>query len=456
MVLKTSLYGKTYEFKDVKEVLAKANEPKSGDVFQGIAAETALERVAAKVVLSHLTVGDLTENPAIPYESDFCTRVILDGLNTYYYNKFKNWTLGDLREYLIDWETAGNDIRIIASGFSSEVIAGLAKLMSNMDLACTSKKLIVTTRANTEVGRPEILPFRSQPNHPTDDIDGIMISVLEGIAYGCGDAMIGVNPVEDNVDNTSRIAYALYDFMEKWECPTQSSVLSHITTQMKAVEEGAPLSLFFQSIAGSEPALKAFGVTTEMLDEANDQIHHMGIAYGPNLMYFETGQGSEMSIDADCGVDEMTLEARTYGFGRRYAPFCVNNVSGFIGPETIYDGREALRAHLEDQFMGKMSGLPMGSGCAYTNHMHCDQNDLEIIDMLMCFVGTNYVAGLPLGDDVMLSYQDNSYHDNATMRLLTGRKPVVEFHQWMMKLGLMREDASLTKAAGDASFFLRN
>ncbi len=455
MILKTALYGKTYQFKDVKDVLAKANEPKSGDIFQGIAAETALERVAAKVVLSHLTVGDLTENPAVPYEDDFCTRVIIDGLNDYYYEKFRNMTLGDLREYLMDCHTSGNDIRIISSGFCSEVIAGLAKIMSNMDLAYTSKKIIVTGKANTEVGRPEILAFRSQPNHPTDDIDGIMLAVLEGIAYGCGDAMIGVNPVEDNVENTKRIANAVYKFMEDWSCPTQSSVLSHITTQMQAVKEGAPLSLFFQSIAGTEPALRAFGITTEMLDEADDLIRHKGIASGPNLMYFETGQGSEMSIDADCGVDEMTLEARTYGYGKRYKPFCVNNVSGFIGPESLYDGREALRAHLEDQFMGKMSGLPMGSGCAYTNHMHADQNDLEIIDMLMCFVGTNYVAGLPLGDDVMLSYQDNSYHDNATMRIMSGRKPVVEFHKWMMDLGLMDELGALTDRAGDASVFFK-
>jgi len=455
MILKTKLFGRTYTFKDIKEVLAKANEEKSGDKLLGIAAASVQERIAAKIVLSNLTLEDLRNNPSIPYEEDEVTRVIDDQVNESIYREIKSWTVGQLREYILDHKTTGEDIKRISNGLTAEMIAGVAKLMSNMDLVYGASKIKIWGKANTEIGKPGTLSFRLQPNHPTDDIDGILASIMEGLSYGCGDAIIGVNPVEDTVENTKRIMFAIYDFMIKWNIPTQTCVLSHITTQMEAVRQGAPVSVFFQSVAGSEKANTAFGVNKEILDEAFELIKKQGIAPGPNLMYFETGQGSEMSLNADHGVDEMTLEARTYGFAKRYKPFMVNNVSGFIGPETLYNGKEIIRASLEDHFMGKLTGLPMGMAPCYTNHVNADQNDQEIATMLLTMAGANYFMGVPFGDDVMLSYQDTSYHDDATLRELLNLKPAEEFFRWLINMGIMDENGRLTDRAGDPSIFLR-
>ena len=421
MKLKTTLNGQTFAFRDIRDVLAKANEPKAADRLQGVAAETVTERVAAKIVLSELTVGELTENPTVPYEKDEVTRVNLDGLNQPTYQRFKGMTIGELREWILDHKTTGDDL----------------------------------VRCNTTIGQPGVLAFRNQPNSPTDDPEEILIQMMEGVSYGCGDACMGINPVENNVESTRRIADAVYSFICRNDIPTQLVVLSHMTTQMDAIRKGAPLSMIFQSIAGTEAANNDFGVSRQLCTEAYELACQHALSTGPNLLYFETGQGSEVSIGADCGVDEMTLEARTYGFGRFFRPFMVNNVSGFIGPETLYDGKEMIRASLEDHFMGKLMGLPMGMAPCYTNHTSITQDEQEMATMLLNAAGANYYIGVPVNDDIMLSYQDTSYHDNATLRELSGRLPAPEFHQWMMKRGLIDEKGVLTELAGDASIFLQ-
>jgi ethanolamine ammonia-lyase large subunit len=456
MKLKTKLFGDVYQFDSVKEVLGKANEEKSGDELLKIAAENAKERAAAKVVLSKLTLADLRNNPVVPYDEDEVTRVIQDDLNEKIYGEIKNWTVSELREYILSYESSNTDIQRISRGLTSEMVAAVAKIMSNMDLVYGASKINISAKANTRVGLPGTLAFRLQPNHPTDDLDGIRASIMEGLSYGSGDAVIGINPVNDSVENIKNIMNMVNEFIKKWDIPTQSCVLSHIKTQMKAVEAGASVSVFFQSVAGTESANSAFGVSEQLLDQAYDLILTQGNAPGPNLMYFETGQGSEMSLDTDHGVDEMTLEARTYGFAKKFDPFMVNNVSGFIGPETLYDGKQMLRANLEDHFMGKLTGLPMGMAPCYTNHTKMDQNDQETATMLLAMAGSNYYMGVPAGDDIMLSYQDTSFHDDATLRELVNKKPAAEFFQWLQKMNIMNSDGRLSKNAGDPSIFLRN
>jgi ethanolamine ammonia-lyase large subunit len=456
MKLKTKLFGKSYNFESVKSLLAKANEEKSGDELLKIAAENAKERVAAKVVLSNLSLADLRNNPVLSAEEDEVTRVIDSMVNESIYTEIKNWTVSDLREFILSHETTNNDIQRVSRALTAEMVAAAAKIMSNMDLVYAASKINISAKANTRVGLPGTLAFRLQPNHPTDNLDGIKASMLEGLSYGSGDAVIGINPVNDSVENTKCIMNMVSEFINKWQIPTQSCVLSHITTQMKAVEAGASVSIFFQSVAGTESANQAFGISEKLIAEAYDLILSEGNAPGPNLMYFETGQGSEMSLDTDHGVDEMTLEARTYGFARKFKPFMVNNVSGFIGPETLYDGKQMLRANLEDHFMGKLSGLPMGMAPCYTNHTKMDQNDQETATMLLAMAGSNFYMGVPGGDDVMLSYQDTSFHDDATLRELVNKKPTAEFFEWLLKMGIMNKDGRLSKKAGDPSIFLRN
>jgi ethanolamine ammonia-lyase large subunit len=454
MLLKAKLFGHTYEFTSIKEVLAKANDKKSGDELLGIAAKTVTERNAALYVLSELTLEDIRNHPVVPYEEDEVTRVIEDDVNNTIYNEIKTWTVGYLREWILNHNTTCDEIRRISRGLNSEMIAGVTKLMSNMDLVYAASKIRITAKAFTEIGQKGTLAFRNQPNHPTDDWNGIYATLIEGLSYGSGDAIIGINPAEDSVSGTKLLMQKSYEVIQKWNIPTQNCVLSHITTQMQAVKEGAPVSVLFQSIAGSEAANKSFGIDAALIQEAQDLIRKLGTAPGPNLLYFETGQGSEMAVGCEHGVDELTMESRTYGFGRHFAPFMVNNVSGFIGPETIYDGKQIIRASLEDHFMGKLHGLPMGMAPCYTNHTYADQNDQEVATMLLTMAGANYFMGVPMGDDVMLSYQDTSYHDDATLRELMGLRPAPDFEAWMENLGLMK-DGRLTDKAGDASFFLQ-
>ena len=405
MILKTTLNGNSYAFKDVKDVLAKANEPKSADRLQAIAAENETERVAAKIVLADLTVKDLVENPTVPYEKDEVTRVNLDGMNKRNYEFYKNMTIGDLREYILSHKTTEEDLKRLSTGITGEVAAGVAKLC--------------------------------------------------GLSFGSGDACIGINPVEDNIESTKRIADKLFEFLDKEQVPTQLTVLSHVTTQMEALRKGVPLSMCFQSIAGTQKTNEDFGVSKDLLLEAYHVASQYGFNKGPNLLYFETGQGSEVTVNGDEGVDEMTLEGRKYGFARFFKPFMVNNVSGFIGPETIYDGKEMLRANLEDLFMGKIMGLPMGMAPCFTNHTPINIDDQQIGTMLLTMAGSNYFMGVPGGDDVMLAYMDTSYHDDVALRELMNKKPAPEFHKWCVKKGIMDEEGRLTEIAGDGSIFLK-
>ena len=453
MLLKTRLSGKTYAFSSLNDVLAKASEEKSGDVIMGIAAGSATERVAARVVLSEVTVADLRNNPAVPYETDEVTRVSQALVDERVYADIKGMSIGELRDRILSHETAGADIAELSRGLTPECVAAVAKLMSSLDLVYAAKKIRVPTTCATTIGLPGTLSSRVQPNHPADEVPGILASAMEGLSYGQGDAVLGVNPVDDGVDSVKRILEAVWELMQKWEIPTQNCVLAHVTTQMRAVRQGAPSCMLFQSVAGTEPANKAFGIDANLIAEAYDLIMEMGVAPGPNRMYFETGQGAEMSINTACGVDMMTLEARCYAFCKAFKPFMVNNVSGFIGSETLYDGRQVMRASLEDHFMGKLTGLPMGVAPCYTNHTPIDQNDQETATMLLAMAGANFFMALPMGDDVMLAYQDTSYHDNCALRELVGLLPAPEFHKWLIKHEIMDEEGRLTAKAGDASLF---
>ena len=452
MKLAATLRGTTFAFRDLNDVLAKANEEKSGDRLAGVAASSAQERVAAKLVLSEVRLEELRENPAVPYERDAITRLIQDNLNLPVYQSIKSWTVAQLREHVLDSRVSGPDLLRLSRGLTSEMIAACAKIMSNLDLMIGARKIRVVVHANNTLGLEGRLSFRLQPNHPADDLDGILASTKEGLSYGSGDAVIGINPVTDNVEQTRKILDATHDFLREWKVPTQNCCLAHVTTQMRALAEGAKLDLMFQSIAGTEKALKSFGTSLSMLREAWDMTKKLGQATGPNVMYFETGQGSALSADAHEGVDQQTLEARNYGLAREYAPFLVNTVVGFIGPEYLFDARQITRAGLEDHFCGKLHGLPMGCDACYTNHADADQNDLENLEVLLANAGCNFFMGLPMGDDVMLNYQSTSFHDDAALRDLTHMRPAPEFERWLEELGLM-QDGRLTARAGDPSVF---
>ena len=450
MKLKTTLLGKTYVFRDVKQVLAKANEEKTGDKLAGLAAQSNQERIAAKVVLSALTLGDLRENPAVPYEQDEVTRIIQDDVNQAVYDKIRGWTVAELREWLLDEGTTGADIRRLSRGLTSEMVAAVCKLMGNLDLIYAANKITVTAHCNTTIGLPGTLSCRLQPNHTTDDPEGITASTLEGLSFGAGDAVIGLNPVTDSAEQVGRILRRFQEIKEHWAIPTQICVLGHVTAQMKAVKQGAPCDLIFQSIAGSQKGNEAFGFSAATLEEARQLLLRQGTAEGPNVMYFETGQGSELSSNAHFDTDQVTMEARCYGFAKRFSPFLVNTVVGFIGPEYLYDARQVTRAGLEDHFMGKLTGIPMGCDCCYTNHMKADQNDIENLASLLTLAGCNYFMGIPHGDDIMLNYQTTGFRETAALREITGKTAIPEFQRWLEKMGFV-ENGHLTPKAGDGS-----
>ncbi|AAK80664.1 ethanolamine ammonia-lyase large subunit [Clostridium acetobutylicum] len=451
MNLKTTLFNTTYKFKDIKDVLAKANEKKSGDEMAGIAASGARERVAAKTVLADITLEELRNNPVVSYEKDEITRVIQDSVDEEQYKKIKALTVGEFREFLL--ENDEDKIKEIRDGLTSEMIAAVTKLMSNMDLVYAAQKICNTAKCNTTIGRRGTFSSRLQPNHPTDNPQGIMASLIDGISYGVGDAVIGLNPVADTIESVSDVLKVFNDFTRKWRIPTQNCVLAHITTQMEALKNGVPIDLMFQSIAGSEIANKDFGISVALLDEAYELMKTKKSSKGPNFMYFETGQGTELSSEGNNRADQLVMEARCYGLAKRYKPFLVNTVVGFIGPEYLYDGKQVIRAGLEDHFMGKLTGLSMGVDTCYTNHMKADQNDLENLAMLLLAANCNYLMGIPCGDDVMLMYQSSSYHDIATLREISDKRPIKEFEKRMEELGIMK-NGKLTRNAGDPSIFM--
>ncbi|MBN6189430.1 ethanolamine ammonia-lyase subunit EutB [Aneurinibacillus sp. BA2021] len=452
MRLKTTLQGQTYEFTDLKQLFAKANEEKSGDRLAGLAAETVQERMAAKQVLAAVTLEDIRNHPLLPPEEDEVSRIIDEQINDTIYADIKGWTVAKLREYILDDRTGERELNRLSRGLSSEMIAAAAKLMSNLDLIYAAHKVEVISRCNIAIGQKGTLASRLQPNHPTDSVDGMLASLKEGLSYGVGDAVIGINPVDDSVESVKRLLHATHDFIEGWNIPTQNCVLAHITTQMKAVEGGAPAAMMFQSIAGTEAANRSFGITASLLDEAREMIMEKGTSRGPQRLYFETGQGSELSAEAHHGIDQMTLEARNYGFAKRFDPYILNTVVGFIGPEYLYDSKQVIRAGLEDHFMGKMHGIPMGVDICYTNHIRADQNDIEDLGVLLSAAGVNFIIATPMGDDCMLNYQSMSYHDIATLRQTLNRKPAPKFAAWLEHMGIM-EDGRLTARAGDPTIF---
>lgn len=453
MKLYTDLFSKRYEFGSVKEVLAKANEQKSGDTLAGIGAADAKERIAAKYVLADLTVEEITNSPAVEYEKDAVTRIILDDLDNEQYEKIKMLTIGELREKILDNMISGSEILELGMGMSSEVIAALAKLMGNLDLMYVSRKLKVTATCNTTIGLPGTFASRLQPNHPTDDVKGVTASLLEGLSYGVGDAVLGLNPAVDTVKSVSDILNLFNDVKTRLNIPTQTCVLGHITTQLQALKAGVPMDLCFQSIAGSEKALASFGTDVDMLANANELMKEYGTSQGPNYMYFETGQGSELSSNSHNGADQLVMESRCYGLARHYKPFLINTVVGFIGPEYIYDSKELIRAALEDNFCGHMHGLPMGCDICYTNHMKADQNDCDSLLVMLTSAGCHYVMGIPQSDDVMLMYQSTSYHDIAAVREMLSLSPIEPFRKWLESYGIW-ENGHLGKNAGNPRVFL--
>ncbi|PID16133.1 ethanolamine ammonia lyase large subunit [Sporosarcina sp. P34] len=454
MNLSTTLGGERYVFHDLKEVLAKANEEKSGDRLAGIAAETVQERIAAKTVVSELLISDIRNNPLIPIEDDEVSLIIENDINEKVYSGIQNWSIAELREYILSNEVGDRELKRLSRGLTSEVIAAVTKLMSNLDLVHAANKIEILSTCNITIGQKGTLSSRLQPNHPTDNIDGIITSLKEGLSYGIGDAVIGINPVDDSVESVKRVLNATKDFIDEWEIPTQNCVLAHVTTQMKAIEQGAPADMIFQSIAGTEKAHRSFGISAELIAEAKDLSLKMGTGTGPQTLYFETGQGSELSAEAHYGVDQVTMEARNYGFARHYDPYIVNTVVGFIGPEYLYNSKQVIRAGLEDHFMGKLHGLPMGVDICYTNHIKADQNDIEDLSILLSAAGVNFIIAAPMGDDVMLNYQSMSYHDVATVLRTMGKTPAPEYLKWLEKMGIY-ENGMLSKYAGDLTLFNR-
>jgi ethanolamine ammonia-lyase large subunit len=441
------LQAQGHVFGSLAEAMAKANEPKSGDELAGIAATDAAERVAGKAALADVRLRTFVEEPLLPPEQDELTRAFVDAIDPPAYARLADWTVGEFRERLLADEPAA--LAALRAGLVPEMAAAVAKVMSNLDLMLAARKLPVVVAGRTTLGLAGRIATRIQPNHPRDGVDGIVASTLEGLAYGCGDAVLGVNPVDDRVEVVRRITDALQDVRERLAVPTQVSVLAHVTTQTRALADGAPLDLLFQSVAGTAAGNRAFGVDLALLDDADAAIREHGRLPSPARWYFETGQGSELSSAAHAGIDQVTLEARCYGVARRYRPLLVNSVVGFIGPEYLWDARQVIRAGLEDHFMGKLLGVPMGVDVCYTNHMAADQNDLENLAVLLAAAGCNYVMAVPMGDDCMLSYQTSSFHDAAALRELLDRRPAPELEAWLEARGLM-EHGRLTKRAGDA------
>jgi ethanolamine ammonia-lyase large subunit len=454
MLLRTKLFGTTYEFGSVKEVLAKANEEKSGDRQAGIAATSVAERVAARYVLAELTLATIRANPAVPYEEDEVTRVIDDAVNEAIFAEIKGWTVGDFREWILADTTTGDMIKRVSRGLTAEMVAGVTKLMSNLDLVLGAKKIRISAHCNNTIGLDGTLASRNQPNHPTDAVEGIRASIYEGLSLGSGDSVIGINPADDSTGSVCRLLEMTQQVIDTWEIPTQNCVLAHVTTQMDALKRGAPMGLMFQSLAGTQKANVGFGIDVDLLDEAYDLAQRHCNTAGPNYMYFETGQGTALSADAHYDADQLVMEARNYGLAKRYHPYQVNTVVGFIGPEYLYDAVQITRAGLEDHFMGKLTGISMGCDACYTNHAKATQNDIENLAVLLSAAGCNYFMGVPMGDDAMLSYQCTSYHDAPSLRQALDLRPIPEFEAWMEGIGLMK-DGRLTAKAGDASFFLQ-
>ncbi len=453
-VFSTTLRAERFVFADLRELFAKANEEKSGDHLAGIAAASERERVAAKIVLADVSLGDVVEQPLIDPGTDEVSRLILGLLDRQAFQPFRSLTIGEFREFLLADERTEADFEGLPFAITPEIAAAVAKLMSNKDLVLAASRIRKVTRCRNTMGQRGVLGVRVQPNHPADDVAGILLAAVDGLLFGCGDAVLGVNPATESVETVAAILHALNRLIETYEVPTQACCLAHVTTQLAALKAGAPVDLLFQSVAGTQDANRSFGVNLSLLREGRERVleHHKqrDVAWvGDDVMYLETGQGSALSAEAHHGVDQLTLEARAYAVARELRPFLVNSVVGFIGPEYLYDERQIIRAGLEDHFMGKLLGLPMGVDVCYTNHAEADQNSADNLLMLLALAGCNYFMGVPCADDVMLNYQSTSYHDAVGVRRLLGLHPAPEFARWLEERGVYR-DGELVLSEGPA------
>ncbi len=432
MLLRHSINGVTYRFDGLKELLAKATAARSGDELAGVAASTAVERVAARMVLADLPLRVFLEEPLIPYAEDEVTRLIFDRHDEKAFASVSHLTVGGFRDWLLSGNATEDTLRALGPGLMPEMVAAVSKLMRVQDLVAVARKIEVVTRFRTTVGLRSRLSTRLQPNHPTDDPLGIAAAMVDGLLLGSGDAVIGINPVADDVASTERLLRLIDMVRMRYAIPTQSCVLAHITTQMAAMQQGAPVDLVFQSIAGTEKANASFGINLGILKEANEAARALKRGtVGENVMYFETGQGSAFSANAHHGIDQQTCEVRAYAVARAFDPMLVNTVVGFIGPEYLYDGKQILRAGLEDHFCGKLMGLPMGCDVCYTNHAEADQDDMDSLLTLLGVAGVNYIMGVPGADDIMLQYQSTSFQDALYLRETLGLRPAPEFEAWL-------------------------
>jgi ethanolamine ammonia-lyase large subunit len=430
-----------YIFRDLKDLMAKATPLRSGDILAGVAAANAEERVAAQMALAELPLSVFLNEALVPYEADEVTRLIMDNHSAQAFASIRHLTVGDFRNWLLEESTGSAALAAVAPGITPEMAAAVSKIMRNQDLILTASKCQVTTAFRNTLGLPGTLSTRLQPNHPSDDASGIAASILDGLLYGSGDAVIGINPATDNVAQVARLVTMLDEIIRHFAIPTQSCVLTHVTNTLAAVERGAPVDLVFQSIAGTEAANSSFGISLALLDEARQAALSLGRGtVGNNVMYFETGQGSALSASANHGMDQQTCEARAYAVARRFQPLLVNSVVGFIGPEYLYDGKQITRAGLEDHFCGKLLGLPMGVDICYTNHAEADQDDMDVLLTVLAVAGVTYVMGVPGADDIMLNYQSTSFHDALYARRLLNKRPAPEFAAWLEASGIFGAD----------------
>lgn len=448
--------GRRFVFADLRTLLAKASPERSGDVLAGVAAADSQERAAAQLVLADLPLKTFLREAVVPYEADEVTRLILDTHDAAAFAPVSHMTVGDFRNWLLSDAADAAALASLAAGLTPEMVAGVSKICRNQDLVLVARKCRVVTRFRSTIGLPGRLSTRLQPNHPTDSAAGIAASVLDGLMYGSGDATIGVNPATDSVPAVTRLVHMLGEIIERYQIPTQSCVLTHVTTAIDLIGRGVPVDLVFQSIAGTQGANRSFGVSLSTLREGYEAAASLRRGtIGDNAMYFETGQGSCLSAGAHHGVDQQTLEARAYAVARPFRPLLVNTVVGFIGPEYLYDGRQIIRAGLEDHFCGKLMGLQMGCDICYTNHAEADQNDMDTLLTLLGVAGVSFIMGIPGSDDIMLNYQTTSFHDALYARKVLGLRPAPEFERWLEEAGIFERGETLRLGSAMPASFER-
>ncbi len=454
----THIAQQTYNFVSLRNLLAKASPARSGDYLAGVAASSHLERVAAQWVLADVPLKQFLTEAVVPYETDEVTRLIMDGHDPAAFAAISHLTIGDFRDWLLSEQATTETLTAIAAGLTPEMVAAVCKIMRIQDLILVAKKCRVITRFRGTIGLENRLSTRLQPNHPTDHPAGVAASILDGLLYGCGDAVIGINPASDNLEATARLLYMLNDVIERYQIPTQACVLAHVTTTLQAMAQGVPVDLVFQSIAGTEKANDSFGINLALLQEAHQAAlslqrgSQFADGIGNNCMYFETGQGSALSANAHQGMDQQTCEARAYAVARQFKPLLVNTVVGFIGPEYLYDGKQIIRAGLEDHFCGKLLGLPMGCDICYTNHAEADQDDMDMLLTQFAVAGGTFIMGVPGADDVMLNYQSTSFHDALYIRQVLGLRPAPEFEAWLQNNQIFNHHNQLSRPELPALF----